>query len=85
MPVVLRSPVFPGSAATCGPLQASAGSGLSSWMNTATSLLTQRRRQKPQVMRRPAVLVLDVNETPSDLGLMRERFQQVGLPTCAGR
>jgi hypothetical protein len=32
-----------------------------------------------------ACRVLDVNETPSDLGPMRERFQQVGLPTCAGR
>jgi hypothetical protein len=40
---------------------------------------------EPQVMLRPAVRVLDVNETLSDLGPMRERFQQVGLPTCAGR
>jgi 2-haloacid dehalogenase len=34
-------------------------------------------------MLRPAVLVLDVNETLSDLEPMRERFEQVGLPRHA--
>jgi 2-haloacid dehalogenase len=35
---------------------------------------------EPPVMLRPEVLVLDVNETLSDLEPMRERFEQVGLP-----
>jgi 2-haloacid dehalogenase len=34
-------------------------------------------------MLRPEVLVLDVNETLSDLEPMRERFEQVGLPRHA--
>jgi 2-haloacid dehalogenase len=38
---------------------------------------------EPPAMLRPAVLVLDVNETLSDLEPMRERFEQVGLPRHA--
>src|SRR5215211_868151 len=38
---------------------------------------------EPPAMLRPAVLVLDVNETLSDLEPMRERFEEVGLPRHA--
>jgi 2-haloacid dehalogenase len=38
---------------------------------------------EPPAMPRPEVLVLDVNETLSDLEPMRERFEQVGLPRHA--
>jgi hypothetical protein len=37
----------------------------------------------PPPMLRPEVLVLELNETLSDLEPMRERFEQVGLPRHA--